>query len=345
MTGELLKEIAKSVPIPAVAIGGIDENNAGKLKGLPIAGIAVVSGIFGKTNVRMGATLVRAALYGRPVVQCITNHVTVNDVANLILSMGASPIMAHHIREVSEVQENASALLVNLGATDDYDAMKEAVKTASGCGHPIVIDPVGTGVSSYRREQLRALLDIAPPACIRGNFSEILSLYEDRATLKGLDDDITTDEHGISGSLTYVRDDNNMEYLAADKKNTDSNLQERMEIVSRCASRYNTIVAATGTVDIISDGSRTVCVSSGHPMQRRITGSGCMLSAAIASVFAISPADRMALTEGVCRYMGRRAEQAASEVILQDSRKAISGQNDVDCGGSMSFKLRFMDSI
>jgi hydroxyethylthiazole kinase len=256
----------------------------------------------------MGAADVRAALYGRPVVQCITNHVTVNDVANLILAMGASPIMAHHIREAAEVQENASALMLNLGATDDYEAMKEAMRAASESGHPVVIDPVGIGVSSYRRDQLKALLDIAPPACIRGNYSEILALYDDRSTLKGLDDDRTTEDNKVDVP------------------------KERMEIVSRCASRYNTIVAASGSTDIISDGSRTVCVRSGHPMQRRITGSGCMLSAAIASVFALSPADRMALTEGICRYIGSRAAEAAGETMAQGD-------------GSMSFRLRFMDMI
>ena len=306
MPADLLKEIAESVPIPVAAIGGIDETNAGQLKGLPIAGIAVVSGIFGKSNVRMGAADVKASLYGRPVVQCITNHVTVNDVANLILSMGASPIMAHHIREAAEVQASASALMLNLGATDDYEAMKEAMKTASGSGHPVVIDPVGIGVSSYRREQLKELLDIAPPACIRGNYSEILALYDDRATLKGLDDD----------------------------NSRAIDLEERMGIVSRCASRYNTVIAASGITDIISDGRSTVCVGSGHRMQRRITGSGCMLSAAIASVFAISPADRMALTAGVSGYIGSRAAAAAEEILAAEP----------GCG-SMTFRLRFMDLI
>ena len=314
MPKELLREISQSVPIPVAAIGGINEDNAGELKGLPIAGIAVIQGIFGRDNVRQGAADVRAALYSRPVIQCITNHVTVNDVANLILSMGASPIMAHHIMEAAEVQDSASGLLLNLGATDDYDAMKEAMRTAAAYDHPVVIDPVGVAVSSYRRDQLRGLLDIAPPSCIRGNYSEILALYNNCATLKGLDDD----------RVLY---------------DTENDLEERKRIVSCCASRYNTIVTASGETDIISDGRSTVCVRSGHSMQRRITGSGCMLSAAIASVFALSPADRMALTEGVCRYMGNKAFAAAQSDVNKDDK-----ENRPPCH-PLSFKMRFMDSI
>ena len=50
MTMELLKEIVASVDIPVVAIGGIDISNAYKLAGTGIAGIAVVSGIFGQSD-------------------------------------------------------------------------------------------------------------------------------------------------------------------------------------------------------------------------------------------------------------------------------------------------------
>ncbi len=303
MSPDLLKEIASSVPIPVAAIGGIDETNAGELKGLPVAGAAVIKGVFGKANVRSGAADVKAALFGRPVVQCITNHVTVNDVANVVLSMGASPIMSHHIKEVSEVQGSATALLLNLGATDDYEAMKEAMKTALSLDHPVVIDPVGVGVSSYRRDFFNDLISVGSPACIRGNYSEILALSNDQSTLRGLDDD-----------------------------NREDDVKTRMKVVSGYAKKCGTVVAASGPVDIISDGSRTLCIEAGHPMQRRITGSGCMLSASIAAVYAISPANRTELAAGVCKYLGNAAGKAAASALSQG-------------GGSMSFKLGFMDQI
>ena len=303
MSPELLGTIAESVPVPVVAIGGIDETNVSGLKGLPIAGVAVIHGIFGRRNVRQGAAAIRGHLYGRPVVQCITNHVTVNDVANVVLAMGASPIMAHHIKEVSEVQEKAAALLLNLGATDDYDAMKEAMKTAVKYSHPVIIDPVGTAVSSFRRNQAEELLKIGIPACIRGNYSEILALCKEEKTLNGLDDDRTYD-----------------------------NIEEMKEVVCEYAGRIGTVVAASGVTDIISDGKTTVCIETGHSMQRQITGSGCMLSAAIASQIALCSRATLPYIAGTCKYIGDRAANAANEMIREEK-------------GSMSFRTCFIDSL
>ncbi|MCR5602718.1 MAG: thiamine phosphate synthase [Lachnospiraceae bacterium] len=303
MSPELLGTIAESVPVPVVAIGGIDETNVSGLKGLSIAGVAVIHGIFGRRNVRQGAAAIRGHLYGRPVVQCITNHVTVNDVANVVLAMGASPIMAHHIKEVSEVQEKAAALLLNLGATDDYDAMKEAMKTAVKYSHPVIIDPVGTAVSSFRRNQAEELLKIGIPACIRGNYSEILALCKEEKTLNGLDDDRTYD-----------------------------NIEEMKEVVCEYAGRIGTVVAASGVTDIISDGKTTVCIETGHSMQRQITGSGCMLSAAIASQIALCSRATLPYIAGTCKYIGDRAANAANEMIREEK-------------GSMSFRTCFIDSL
>jgi hydroxyethylthiazole kinase/thiamine-phosphate diphosphorylase len=303
MSPELLGTIAKIVPVPVVAIGGIDETNVSGLKGLPIAGVAVIHGIFGRRNVRQGAAAIRGHLYGRPVVQCITNHVTVNDVANVVLAMGASPIMAHHIKEACEVQEKAAALLLNLGATDDYVAMKEAMKTAVKYSHPVIIDPVGAAVSSFRRNQAEELLKIGIPACIRGNYSEILALCKKEKTLNGLDDDRTYD-----------------------------NIEEMKEVVCEYAGRIGTVVAASGVIDIISDGKTTVCIETGHSMQRQITGSGCMLSAAIASQIALCSRATLPYIAGTCKYIGDRAANAANEMIREEK-------------GSMSFRTCFIDSI
>ena len=303
MNLELLGAIAECVPIPVVAIGGIDETNVSMLKGMKIAGVAVIQGIFGQRNVRWGAASIFGRLYGRPVVQCITNHVTVNDVANVVLAMGASPIMSHHIKEVSEVQEKATALLLNLGATDDYDAMKEAMKTAVRFSHPVVIDPVGAAVSSFRRKQAENLIEIGIPACIRGNYSEILALCRRRETLNGLDDDRTYD-----------------------------NIEDMKEVVCEYAKRIGTTVVASGVTDIVSDGRNTVCIETGHSMQRQITGSGCMLSAAITSQIALCSNTELPYIAGTCKYIGERAAKTAEEIIKEGK-------------GRMSFRTCFIDSL
>ena len=86
----------------------------------------------------------------RPIIHCITNAVTVNDCANILLAAGASPTMAHHPCEVEEITAGTAALICNFGAISDYEAMKTAGKRAHALGHPIVIDPVGVSGSSYR---------------------------------------------------------------------------------------------------------------------------------------------------------------------------------------------------
>lgn len=55
MTTKMLTDICKSVNIPVVAIGGIDATNISKLEDTPIAGVAVVSGIFAEEDVRVAA--------------------------------------------------------------------------------------------------------------------------------------------------------------------------------------------------------------------------------------------------------------------------------------------------
>lgn len=47
----------------------------------------------------------------RPIIHCITNAVTVNDCANILLAAGASPTMAHHPREVEEITAGTAALI------------------------------------------------------------------------------------------------------------------------------------------------------------------------------------------------------------------------------------------
>jgi len=100
---DALNEICNSVSIPVVAIGGINAYNVSTLRGTSIAGVSVVSGIFARNNKSKASRDILSNLYGRPVVECITNHVTTNEVANIVLAFGASPIMAHNINEVAEV--------------------------------------------------------------------------------------------------------------------------------------------------------------------------------------------------------------------------------------------------
>lgn len=196
----------------------------------------------------------------KSIVQCITNNVTINDCANAVLAVGASPIMAHHISEVEEVQSFSKALLLNLGATDDYDAMKVALMAASNLGHPVVLDPVGVSGISFRRKFALELLSQKGITCIRGNYNEIRAIMENQAIAAGLD---------------------------YDKNNNGTN---SISMLADCMKQYarenHIILAASGETDIVTDGNEVAYIESGDAMMSSITGSGCMASAVIASMLA-----------------------------------------------------------
>ena len=276
MTMELLNSICDSVSIPVVAIGGIDKTNISRLKAARVAGAAVVSGIFASDNILRATQQLNEELYGRRIIHCITNSVTVNQVANVILATGGSPIMAHHKLEVASVQDFASGLLVNLGATDDYQAIEIAYKEAINRGTPIVIDPVGVGGIPFRREFMKKLINIGSPTCIRGNYGEIKAIYKESSTMEGLDCQLQSDE----------------------------------SVVQALAKKLSCIVVASGQSDIIADADNCLTLETGHQIQKSVTGSGCMLSAVICQFLANGIKPSIARVVYACKLMGDTAREA-----------------------------------
>lgn len=192
----------------------------------------------------------------KPLIHCITNPVTVNDCANLLLAAGASPTMAHHPMEVEEVTAGCAALVCNLGATGDYEAMEKAVRTADRMGHPIVIDPVGAGGSAFRRNYFRQLVQAGQITCIRGNAAEIAALSENKSTVTGVD------------AGEYAK-----ENIPAD--------------ACALAKETGAVVAVSGKVDVITDGTEMYFVENGDAWMSRITGAGCMSSALLGAYLAV----------------------------------------------------------
>ena len=122
-----------------------------------------------------------------PLVQCITNFVTVNDCANIILAAGGSPSMAHDVREAAEAARNAQALVCNMGAIEDAPSMILAGKEMNKLGRPVVLDPVAAGGTSLRREVAAELLKEVKFSSIRGNASEIRYLAGQQTAGSGVD--------------------------------------------------------------------------------------------------------------------------------------------------------------
>ncbi len=185
-----------------------------------------------------------------PLVHCITNYVTVNDVANAILAVGGSPIMADDIHEVEEITAISSALVINIGTLNERTAasMFAAASTANKKNVPIILDPVGAGVSSLRNKITERLLKNFKLAAIRGNLSEIAFCAGKNSSTRGVDSN-----------------DSDKKFSAA-------------EIAKIVAEKYSCIAIITGAVDTITDGKNFAQIKNGVAEMGKITGTGCMLS-------------------------------------------------------------------
>ena len=197
-----------------------------------------------------------------PLVHCITNYVTVNDVANSILAIGGSPIMADALEEVESVVSKSKALVLNIGTLNEntVKAMILAGKTANAKNIPVIFDPVGAGFTPYRAEAAKKILDEVGVGIIRGNLSEIASLAGIKSANKGVD---------ASDSITDI-------------KNSIAGI-DQVAIAKNLAQKYSTVIAITGQTDIISDGNCCYKICNGHPLLSKVTGTGCMATGLIAA--------------------------------------------------------------
>lgn len=214
----------------------------------------------------MFAPLLRNLRDRRPLVHAITNYVTANDCANLLLACGASPIMADEPDEAPEITARAAGLVLNLGTLHrgTIPAMIACGKTANARGIPVVLDPVGAGASHLRTGTALRLLREVRFTVIRGNLSEIETLARGHGTAYGVD--------------------------SADRVTPD-NLDACCALVRDFARRTGAVVAMSGAVDLVSDGETVYCIRNGHPMMRLVTGTGCQLSC-LAGAFAAANPDR-----------------------------------------------------
>lgn len=124
-----------------------------------------------------------------PLIHCMTNYVTVNDVANALLAIGASPIMSDDEAEVEEITTICNGLDLNIGTLNQRTiaSMLKAGKKASSLHHPILLDPVGAGASKLRTKTAVSILESVDVKVIRGNVSELKALVLGSTTTKGVD--------------------------------------------------------------------------------------------------------------------------------------------------------------
>lgn len=235
----------------------------------------------------------------KPLVHNITNYVTVNDCANILLACGGSPIMADDIDEVEEITTICGGLNINIGTLNQrtIPAMLAAGKKANQLGHPVVLDPVGAGASALRTNTAYKLLDEIQFAVIRGNISEIKTLANGHGTTKGVDADV------------------------ADTV-TEETLPQAVAFAKAFAMKTNAVIAITGAIDIIADSRKAYCIYNGHPMMSSITGTGCQLSAMTAAYVTANPESRLeAVAAAVCA-MGVCGEIAYERLTAMDGNSS-----------------------
>ncbi len=193
------------------------------------------------------SSYLKALRAARPLVHCVANAVSAESCANLLLALGASPIMAHAPEEMAAVTAAAQATVLNTGTPDaeKWDACAACLRAAD---HPVVIDPVGVGVSSWRKAAVRRLFAIRSPAILRVNAGEAQTLL-----------DLTSHSRGVDSPEALPRD-------------------RAKALAQRLAQSRRCVVLLTGALDVVSDGQSTCCIAGGTPLTSRITGSGDMLS-------------------------------------------------------------------
>ncbi|MCC9135541.1 hydroxyethylthiazole kinase [Pontibacter silvestris] len=217
-----------------------------------------------------------------PLVHSITNYVVMNNTANALLAVGASPVMAHAYSEVHDMVAIAGALIINIGTLDEYwvESMKLAISQANTLGKPWLLDPVGAGATPYRNKVLQELLEYQPTV-IRGNASEIMALASMSAGTKGVDSTNHTDE--------------------------------ALDAAIQLNQAHGSVVCVSGATDLIVQEKGCLTLTNGDKLMTRVTGMGCTASALIGAFCATTTTHYFEATVAAMALMGIAGEIAAEK--------------------------------
>ena len=243
-----------------------------------------------------------------PLVHNITNYVTVNDVANVLLAAGGSPIMSDDADDVEDITSICGGLNINIGTLNKntIPSMFLAGKKANALGHIVLLDPVGAGASRLRTDTANRLMREVHFDAVRGNISEIKTLCTGSGSTKGVDAD------------------------AVDAV-TEANLDDGVALVKAFAKQTGCIIAVTGAIDLVSDGERCWCIRNGRAEMSRITGTGCQLSALMTAFLVANP--------------DRKLDAAAAAVCMMGLAGEIGWANMQPGDGNSTYRSRIIDAI
>jgi hydroxyethylthiazole kinase len=232
-----------------------------------------------------------------PLVHCITNYVAMNIAANVVLAAGASPAMVHAEEEAGEFAAIAGALTINIGtlSANWLKGMQNAARSAVANGKPWVLDPVAHYATGFRRQAVAQLLDLKP-TIIRGNASEIIALGGGESRGQGVDSRDT--------------------------------VEQAEEAARSLARQYGSVVAVTGAVDFVTDGTRASRIAGGSPLMPQVTALGCSLTCLVGAFAATAPDEPFDATVATLASFAVAGEKAAARA-----------------DGPGSFAWRFLDAL
>ncbi|WP_312649100.1 hydroxyethylthiazole kinase [Aminipila sp.] len=230
-----------------------------------------------------------------PLIHNITNYVTVNDCANILLACGASPIMSDDTEEVEEITSICGGLNINIGTLNQrtIESMLLAGKKANQLKHPVVLDPVGAGASKLRTETSHQLLKQVKFTVIRGNISEIKTIAIGEGSTKGVD-------ANVADCIT------------------EENLDEAVKFAKEFAKKMEAVIAITGAIDIVADSNKAYIIRNGNPMMSKITGTGCMLTAMTTAYIVANPDRELEAAAAAVCAMGLCGELAYDRLNCYD---------------------------
>lgn len=243
-----------------------------------------------------------------PLVHNITNYVTVNDVANVLLACGGSPIMADDPDDVEDITSICGGLNINIGTLNSHTipSMFAAGKKANELGHVVLLDPVGAGASRLRTKTANELLEKVHFTAVRGNISEVKTLILGSGSTRGVDAD-------VADSVT------------------EENLDEVIRSLKAFAEWKDCIVAVTGAIDLVCDKSRCYVIRNGMPQMSSITGTGCQLSGLMTAYIVADPEHTL--------------EAAAAAVCLMGLAGEIAWSHMEPTDGNATYRNRIIDAI
>lgn len=238
----------------------------------------------------------------KPLILNLTNYVTVNDVANCILAIGASPVMSEAPRDAVELAKASSAVNINIGTVNRF-SFRTMLKTgiaANKCGKIVVLDPVGCGATKFRTDACKKLISKIKFDVIKGNMSEIKTLANIfcKESIQN-PADISSDEGHTIGV-----DVNSSDAI------TEKNLSQNISLVKKLAQETNCIIAASGKYDLVSDGEKCFVSSNGHELMEKVCGTGCMISGMLGAFVSCRKENKLEAVAACICSMGIAGERA-----------------------------------